>query len=543
VVFLKVVFMFELAKDQKTIDERVILRKLRVWIIALAGGCLLAGIGVGAMLSGRPTEAQNEAQVRHAPEALSASFAEIARRVEPAVVNIETMTAAPDVAEKEDEEKSDETVNPLLDMFRRQQRRSSRGVGSGFIVSSKGYILTNEHVVEGSSRIIIGLQSGERYRGRVIGIDEETDVAVVKIDAPRDLPTVTLGDSNTAQVGDWVLAIGSPFGLDQTVTAGIISKKERESPFFTNFQRFLQTDAAINRGNSGGPLVNMRGEVIGINSQIATSTGDYNGIGFALPASEASFVYQQIVSNGKVRRGYLGVTLDSVKDEFARVYGLAEAKGAVIMDVQETSNGVQTPAAKAGMQRMDIVTEFNGQPISSAQDLIQKVAGTPVGSSTAFTFLRERDGKLEKHTANIVLGERPPPPQVFREPDASPRKEPDPKGNGLRLGITLTELTQQLITERRLTGVRGLYIKEVDPNGLAAEVRANGQEALAQGDVITRINRMPVTTLTEFQRVISGLKSGDPIVLQVTRSSRITDRATGTDNYRITTRLVQFTYQ
>ncbi len=542
-VFLKVVFMFELAKDQKTIDERVILRKLRVWIIALAGGCLLAGIGVGAMLSGRPTEAQNEAQVRHAPEALSASFAEIARRVEPAVVNIETMTAAPDVAEKEDEEKSDETVNPLLDMFRRQQRRSSRGVGSGFIVSSKGYILTNEHVVEGSSRIIIGLQSGERYRGRVIGIDEETDVAVVKIDAPRDLPTVTLGDSNTAQVGDWVLAIGSPFGLDQTVTAGIISKKERESPFFTNFQRFLQTDAAINRGNSGGPLVNMRGEVIGINSQIATSTGDYNGIGFALPASEASFVYQQIVSNGKVRRGYLGVTLDSVKDEFARVYGLAEAKGAVIMDVQETSNGVQTPAAKAGMQRMDIVTEFNGQPISSAQDLIQKVAGTPVGSSTAFTFLRERDGKLEKHTANIVLGERPPPPQVFREPDASPRKEPDPKGNGLRLGITLTELTQQLITERRLTGVRGLYIKEVDPNGLAAEVRANGQEALAQGDVITRINRMPVTTLTEFQRVISGLKSGDPIVLQVTRSSRITDRATGTDNYRITTRLVQFTYQ
>lgn len=535
--------MFERAKDQKTIDEQVILRKLRVWIIALASGCLLAGMGVGAMLSGRPTVAQNEALVRHAPEALSASFAEIARRVEPAVVNIETMTAAPEVAEKNDEEKSDETVNPLLDMFRRQQRRSSRGVGSGFIVSSKGYILTNEHVVEGSSRIIIGLQSGERYRGRVIGIDEETDVAVVKIDAPRELPTVTLGDSNTAQVGDWVLAIGSPFGLDQTVTAGIISKKERESPYFTNFQRFLQTDAAINRGNSGGPLVNMRGEVIGINSQIATSTGDYNGIGFALPASEASFVYQQIVSSGKVRRGYLGVTLDSVKDEFARVYGLPEAKGAIIMDVQETSNGAQTPAAKAGMQRLDIVTEFNGQPVANAQDLIQKVAATSVGSSTAFTFLRERDGKLEKHTANIVLGERPPPPQVFRDSEVTPRKEPDPKGNGLRLGITLTELTQQLISEKRLTGVRGLYVKEVDPNGLAAEVRANGQEALAAGDVITRINRMPVTTLTEFQRVVGGLKSGDPIVLQVTRSARQVDRVTGTENYRVTTRLVQFTYQ
>lgn len=541
---LKAVFMFELTKDQKTADEQVILRKLRVWIVALAGVCLLAGIGVGAMLSGRPTVAQNEAQTRYAPEALSASFAEIARRVEPAVVNIETMTAAPEVAEKEEEDKSDETVNPLLDMFRRQQRRSSRGVGSGFIVSPKGYILTNEHVVEGSSRIIIGLQSGEKFRGRVVGIDEETDVAVLKIDAQRDLPTVILGDSNSAQVGDWVLAIGSPFGLDQTVTAGIISKKERESPYFSNFQRFLQTDAAINRGNSGGPLVNMRGEVIGINSQIATSTGDYNGIGFALPATEASFVYQQIVSGGKVRRGYLGVTLESVKEEFARVYGLPEAKGAIVMDVQETVNGIATPAAKAGMQRLDIVTDFNGQAVTSAQDLIQKVAATPVGSSTAFTFLRERDGKLEKHTANIVLGERPPPPQVFRDTEPPPpRKEPDPKGNGLRLGITLTELTQQLITEKRLTGVRGLYIKEVDPNGLAAEVRANGQDALAEGDVITRINRLQVTTLTEFQRVLGGLKAGDPIVLQVTRSNRLVDRVSGAENFRVTTRLVQFTYQ
>jgi serine protease Do len=531
--------MFELAKDKTTVDERAILRKLRVWIIALATACLVAGIGVGAMLSGRPTVAQNEAQIARAPEALSASFAEIARRVEPAVVNIETMTAAPEVAEKDDEAQDDPlSNNPLLDMFRRQQRRPSRGVGSGFIVSSKGYILTNEHVVEGSSRIIVGLQSGEEYRGRVIGIDEETDVAVVKIDAPHDLPTVTLGDSNASQVGDWVLAIGSPFGLDQTVTAGIISKKERETPYFTNFQRFLQTDAAINRGNSGGPLVNMRGEVIGINSQIATSTGDYNGIGFALPASEASFVYQQIVSNGRVRRGYLGVTLESVKDEFARVYGLAEAKGAIIMDVQEMKDGVPTPAAKAGMQKLDIITEFNGQQVVSAQDLIQKVAGTPVGNSAAFTFLRDRDGKLEKHNANIVLGERPPPQALREAAGESPapkNKDADPKGNGLHLGITLTELTQQLTTEKRLTGVRGLYLKELDPNGLAAEVRIGGQQALSEGDVITRMNRVPVTTLAEFQRVLNGLKAGDPIVLQVSRYSRVLDR--------VTTRIVQFTYQ
>ena len=530
--------MFDLAKDQTNLNEQAILRKLRVWIVALGAACLLAGIGVGAMLSGRPTVAQNDVQVARAPEALSASFAEIARRVEPAVVNIETITAATEVADKDTEDKDDQSSNnPLLDMFRRQARRPTRGVGSGFIVSPKGYILTNEHVVEGSARIIVGLQSGEKYRGRVIGIDEETDVAVVKIDAPHDLPTVTLGDSNAAQVGDWVLAIGSPFGLDQTVTAGIISKKERETPFFTNFQRFLQTDAAINRGNSGGPLVNMRGEVIGINSQIATSTGDYNGIGFALPAVEASFVYRQILAQGKVRRGYLGVTLESVKDEFARVYGLPEAKGAIIMDVQPTKDGQPTPAAKAGMQSSDIITEFNGQLVASAQDLIQKVAASPVGETAAFTFLRDRDGKLEKLTANVVLGERPKIQQLSElEPGAvKPKdKEPDPKGNGLHLGVTLAELTQQLITDKHLTGVRGLYVKEVDPNGLAAEVRGTGgQQALNEGDVITRINRIPVTTLADFQRVLSGLKAGDPIVLQVSRFVRD----------RVTTRIVQFTYQ
>lgn len=538
--FFKVVFMFELTKDQSTVNERVILRKLRVWIIALAVACLLAGIGVGAMLSGRPTVAQNDVQIARAPEALSASFAEIARRVEPAVVNIETIGATPEIAEKDNDDKDDEpSNNPLLEMFRRQARRPSRGVGSGFIVDAKGYILTNEHVVEGSSRIIVGLQSGEKYRGRVIGVDEETDVAVVKIDAPQGLPTVTLGDSNVTQVGDWVLAMGSPFGLDQTVTAGIISKKERETPFFTNFQRFLQTDAAINRGNSGGPLVNMRGEVIGINSQIATSTGDYNGIGFALPASEANFVYRQIVSGGKVRRGYLGVTLDSVKDEFARVYGLPEAKGAIVMDVQQTTDGQPTPAAKAGLQKIDVITEFNGQPVANAQDLIQKVAASPVGESAAFTFLRERDGKLEKHTANVVLGERPPPQQLRDSEDLLPpskNKDSEPRGNGLHLGITLAELTQQLNTDKHLTGVRGLYVKDVDPTGLAAEVGvAGGQQALNEGDVITMINRVPVATLADFQRVLNGLKPGDPIVLQVSRYSP--------QLARVTTKIVQFTYQ
>src|SRR6266849_1238039 len=264
--------MFDSFK-QTTETETLILRKLRVWIAALAAVCVLAGIGIGAILAGRPAVAQDAAR---APEALSASFVEIARRVEPAVVNIDTLQVSTDIAES-DEDKSDRTQsNPLYDMLRRQPPRPTRGVGSGFIIDPKGYIVTNQHVIEGATRIMIGLLTGERYRATVIGTDRETDLALLKIDAGHDLPVMKFGDSNSAQVGDWVLAIGSPFGLDQTVTAGIISKKERDSQAFKNFQRFLQTDAAINRGNSGGPLVNMHGEAIGVNSQIATLTGDYN---------------------------------------------------------------------------------------------------------------------------------------------------------------------------------------------------------------------------------------------------------------------------
>lgn len=541
-VISKVVkFMFDVPNKSTNEQERAILRKLRVWIAALGIACLLAGIGIGAMLSGKPTVAQSDFQIARAPEALSASFAEIARRVEPAVVNIETLQAPADLSDKDNDDKDDSTINnPLLDMFRRQQRRPTRGVGSGFIVSPKGYILTNNHVIDEASRIIVGLQSGEKYRGTVVGVDPDTDVAVIKIDAPHDLPTVTLGDSNAAQVGDWVLAMGSPFGLDQTVTAGIISKKERESQYFTAFQRFLQTDAAINRGNSGGPLVNMRGEVIGMNSQIATSTGDYNGIGFALPANETNFVYKQLITQGTVKRGFLGITLDSVHEEFAKVYGLAEAKGAIVTSVTPTDNGLPTPAAKAGIQANDIIVEFEGVQVANAQDLIQRVASSAVGQSTTLVYLRDIDGKLEKKTANVVLSVRPPSAlRDFAEPSKPTTKDAVPKGNTLHLGITLAELTPQLIAEKHLSGVRGLFIKEIDPSGLVAEVRIppSNAPALAEGDVINRINRVPVNSLSDFQRVVSGLKPGDPIVLNVTSIRR------DPKGDRLQPIIVQFTYQ
>ena len=532
--------MFDVSKDRATDQERIILRKLRVWIAALAVACLVAGIGIGAMLSGRTIRAQSDAQIARAPEALSASFVEIARRVEPAVVNIETTQTTPEISEKDEDKEDQSSNNPLLDMFRRQRRSPTRGVGSGFIVNPKGYILTNYHVIEDAARISVILQSNEKFRGTVVGFDPETDVAVIKIDASRDLPTVALGDSNAAQVGDWVLAMGSPFGLDQTVTAGIISKKERESPYFNVFQRFLQTDAAINRGNSGGPLVNMRGEVIGMNSQIATSTGDYNGIGFALPSNETNFVYKQLVAQGKVKRGYLGITLESVHEEFAKVYGLPEAKGAIVMAVSQNENGQQTPAAKIGMQAGDVIVDFEGEPVLNAQDLIQRVANTPVGQQVTLSFLRDLNGKLDKRTATVALGERPPSNlRDWVEPSKPNTKTEDPRGNSLHLGITLAELTPQLLAERHLSGVQGLYVKDIDPNGLIAEIRLQptGAPALAEGDVISRVNRVPLNSLADFQRVLNGLKAGDPIVLNVTRLQR------DAKGDRLLPLIVQFTYQ
>jgi serine protease Do len=535
--------MLQIPKGHTTESERAILRQLRVWIAALAVGCLIVGVGVGAMLSrtsvfaGEGEQPASPAAIARAPEALSASFAEIARRVEPSVVNIDTVSAAPQVADKDgdDEDGEEGGDNPLLDMLRRNARRPSRGVGSGFVVDSKGIILTNYHVVENMSGIMVKLQTGEQLRGTLVASDEETDIAVIKVNAGRDLPAVNLGNSDDMQVGDWVLAIGSPFGLEQTVTAGIISTKERQTDPGASFRRFIQTDAAINRGNSGGPLVNMRGEVIGINSQIATSTGDYNGIGFALPTNIASSVYKQLMTTGKVRRGYLGVFLDSVKPEFARVYQLPTAKGAIIKDVADAKG----PAAVAGIQTNDVVVEFNGQPVENAQDLINKVASTPVGETIAVTYLREVSDKLERRTASVKIGERPARGSAAGGSETKSEEKPGKvenlqqeviptdKNDRPVLGLKLSELTPQIANERNLKGVHGLYVQDVDQAGIAFDA------GVTKSMVIQRINRQSVATIEDFERVINGLKPGDPIVLHVSAYN----------GEKVTQQIVQFTFQ
>jgi serine protease Do len=277
----------------------------------------------------------------------------------------------------------------------------------------------------------------------------------------------------------------------------------------------------------------MRGEVIGVNSQIATSTGDYNGIGFALPANEAAFVYKQIMAQGRVRRGYLGIFLDSVKSEYARVYGLQDARGAIVMDVRDQDG----PAAKAGIQANDVIVEFNGQPVENAQDLINKVASTPVGQSVTLAYLREINNRMERRTANVTVGERPPSlaPHEDEAPDQQKRNQPQSGSSTVKLGLTLAELTPQMASENHLVGVRGLFVKDVDPSGILMDASPDAFPLIREGDVITRINRVPVSTLAEFQRVVDSLKPGDPVVLNVSRWNH--------ESERVEQRIVQFTYQ
>ncbi len=364
-------------------------------------------------------------------------------------------------------------------------------------------------------------------------MDEETDLAVLKIETGRELPFIKHGDSDKAQVGDWVLAIGSPFGLAQTVTAGIVSQVKRETPYTLAFPKnFIQTDAAINRGNSGGPLVNMNGEVIGINSQIATSTGDSNGIGFALPVNEASAVYRQILQNGKVRRGYLGVSLDSVKTEFAKVYGLPEAKGAIVLEVRDKKSA----AALAGLQTGDIILEFNGQKIENAQDLIAKVSSTPPEQTANFVFMREIGAKLERKTLAIKLSERPSNNKVMDDDTRRPLPVDGQREPLKPFGLTLSELTPSLILTFKLENNKGLLVKEINPASFIADVKAsNGTDALGEGDLIQRINRTEVADLKMFGEIASKLKIGDAVVLQVLSNNR--------SGRGLQLKIVQFTVQ
>ena len=474
-------------------------------LLAVAGAALLTAFAAVQQAQTPPAKDQ-PVRPAVATEQLSLSFAAAAKAVEPAVVSIDSKGRMPAATG---------SIPPgvpkdMLEMLEREMaRRPSYSVGSGFIIDKRGYILTNRHVVENAARITVQLFAGDTFVADVIGSDEETDLAVLKINAGRDLPVAELGDSSTARVGDWVLAIGSPFGLNRSVTAGIISQTQRATPGATTFQRFIQTDAAINRGNSGGPLVDMQGKVIGVNSQIATSSGDFNGVGFALPATDAANVADQIIKTGKVRRGYLGITLESVKPEFAKVYGMSDAKGAIVMDVRSTT----APAAAAGIKAEDVIVEFNGKTVESAQDLIGKVAAISPDESVTLKYLRPTDNGMESRTASMKLGERPSDPRSGdREGTGGRRTEKDLNA----FGLTVADLTADIVAEHDLQESRGVLVKSIDPESYIADVKVStGFDGLVEGDVIVRINRKPATDVKTFTAIANSLKKGDPVVLHV----------------------------
>lgn len=472
---------------------------------------LLAGTWIGVALS--RLQPGTSASGREMTE----SFAAIASAVEPSVVNITTVVRPTRSVKGADEQSTGEGVERLAPNRSEQIRRGS---GSGVIVDPRGYILTNNHVIAGAERIRVKLADGTDLRARLIGADQETDLAVIQVDSAHQLKAVRFGNSEQTRVGDWVLAIGAPFGFAQTVTAGIISSTNRDSRDLyqrVGFQFFLQTDAAINRGNSGGPLINLAGEVIGINTAIATSTGDYNGICFALPASEALHVYRQLASEGRVTRGLLGALTERVTPQIARVYGLPLARGAIVSNVsaemEVAGERVESPAARAGLRAQDIITNFNGESIIDDGDLVRKVAATRVGTKVPLRIIRNG----QELTLIVTVGKRPdagPVPLAIQDRiDGTSPLAGNADHPRLPLGIRIESITTQVARQKGLGTARGCLILRVEPGSVAEDAE------LRPGDIIEEINRQPIRDNEGLKRGLAQLRQGDPIVFQVYRQN------------------------
>jgi serine protease Do len=371
-------------------------------------------------------------------------------------------------------------------------------LGSGFIVDPSGYIITNNHVVERADEIEVALSNEAVFQATVVGTDPETDMAVIKIESEDPLPSVSLGDSEKIAVGEWVLAMGNPFGFGHTITAGIISAKGRIIGQ-GNYDNFIQTDAAINPGNSGGPLVNMNGEVVGISSNIVSSSGGSMGIGFAIPSNMARNVYNQIVDHGSVTRGWMGVSIQNLTPQLAKGFGLEGKRGAVVGQIL----GDDSPAGNAGIKAGDVIVEINGTPIESSNHLVFVVADIPPDETVEVKYYR--DGKLE--TTRVKLGQRP-------DNTAARAGRPDEESERGRLGVTAQDLTDQLAAQMGAESSSGVILVTVDPNGPAAEA------GLRRGDIIISANRQPVRGVDDLERIMRGVPEGGDILLRIERVAR-----------------------
>ncbi|HEY8559982.1 MAG TPA: Do family serine endopeptidase [Pyrinomonadaceae bacterium] len=438
------------------------------------------------------------------------SYADVVEKTSPAVVQIFSERKAQTQPQQFPFGGNDffERFLPRQAPQQQQQRpQIERGTGSGVISSADGYVLTNHHVIDGADKITVRMQDGKTFDAKVVGSDPPSDLAVLKIEA-TNLPFLTLGNSDSVRVGDIVLAIGNPLGIGQSVTAGIISAKGRRTGLSDgSFEDFLQTDAPINRGNSGGALVNLAGELIGINSQILSSGqgGGSIGIGFSIPSNMAKSVMEQLIQNGKVRRGQLGVNIQNITEDVAKSLELKDTKGVLISNVRAGS-----AADKAGVKRGDIVTAINGEKVEDGNVLRNKVANTLPGTEIRLTVVR--DGQEQQLTAVLDEFNTEEAKRENQQDDENPANPSKPSG---KLGLDLKPVTPEEARKLQLPeGTSGLLVTDADPDGAAAD------EGIARGDVILEVNRQPVESLEDMQAALE--KSGDrPILLLVVRRGQV----------------------
>src|SRR5215469_16975728 len=494
-------------------------RHRKVFAGVLLGFTLGIGIMIGTVIPGHVAANHTASNGNSAamiaipdPVNLSNGFSTIIGHVEPAVVNIST-TQVFGAPKGKNGQRGDDSFQDFFNKFFKQSPgaqgpEEEKSLGSGVIVDKKGYVLTNDHVIDGATKIQVAVDGDPtKYTARVIGIDKQTDLAVIKIDADRPLPTARLGNSDGVKVGDWVLAFGSPFSLSGTVTAGIVSARDRSGQEIgsSQFQDFIQTDAAINPGNSGGPLVNLAGEVIGVNTAIYTGSRGFEGVGFALPSNTAIGVYNQLVTTGKVVRGSIGVTFQ--EDNSANpvlMKELGAPYGIVIEDVAPGS-----PADKAGMKPGDVITRVNGQAVRNGSDLVNPIAQTPIGQSVQLSYVRD---KQQKDVSLTVADRSKLFPQTADNNDDQPEvgEETGP------IGAHVEELTPDISRKLGMPKVTGVVVTEVEPASFAEDL------GLARRDVITEVNHMPINSMADYRREIAKLKPGQDILIKV--ASRQSDR-------------------
>ena len=517
---------FDKLRTQKFLSFTLILFTLSIGIVI---GTLITS-GVKAAKDNTAAPGASQLTIPD-PVQMSTTFSQIAKQLEPSVVNISTEYRPKAPAQRATPNRQRRQVQPpdddqggddggLPDLFQRffggspfgenepDQSRRGFALGSGVVVDKAGYILTNNHVVDKADRIQVKFAGDPtQYDAKVVGTDPQTDLAVIRVEGKKDMIAAKIGNSDAVQVGDWAVAIGSPFGFQATVTAGIISAKERDIPGdSTQFQHFLQTDAAINPGNSGGPLLNIRGEVIGINTAIASRSGGYQGIGFALPINTAATVYNDIIKTGKVTRGSIGIRFSSADSEQGRSllksYGVNE--GAFVQQVAPGG-----PAEKAGLKAEDVIVAINGKTVKTSGDLVNTVTTTPVGNTLDVTAIR--DGKRQNF--KVVVGDLT---QVFPDEFGSGKKEEPDKAESTtaRFGMSIQNLTQ---AQRDNLGVKergGVQISSVEPDSFAEDI------GLAQRDILLSINRQPVNSVQDVQNIQKGLKAGDAVAVRILRQDR-----------------------